>query len=313
MNNFLDFKTNMYGDFFGLNPNDVKGQSNTTNFYYTKYLFNKIYSVFDINLNDTDWKLNAFRYSVFRYGSNCAYNHKIYGWILGYWTPRKFDIYMNPVEWNFHVFNATVDKTMGTMIGTPENSVIFNIFDDYSGFYDLVCATSELMANCEKTMNVALMNANVNLMGEADSLKHAEELKVQYSEATKGKPLVIIKRRKKTLNEKSEPPLYPFTQHDTLTSADKILTSRRTILNNFLTEIGIKNANFQKKERLITDEVNANNQETSANVTIALDNLTKCFDKFNKLSGKNISVDLNFDYLEEENAITINEGGDNNV
>ena len=42
--------------------------------------------------------------------------------------------------------------------------------------------------------------------------------------------------------------------------ADKLLNYKHELINEFLTYIGINNANTDKKERLITDEVNSNNE-----------------------------------------------------
>ena len=59
----------------------------------------------------------------------------------------------------------------------------------------------------------------------------------------------------------------------------------------FDTDIGIPNANTDKRERLITDEVNANNVETMTRCELWLETLRKGIDKANSKYGLNISVD----------------------
>ena len=59
----------------------------------------------------------------------------------------------------------------------------------------------------------------------------------------------------------------------------------------FSTAIGIPNANTDKKERLITDEVNANNEETESLCELWLEQLKKTCDKTNEMFGIDISVD----------------------
>ena len=104
--------------------------------------------------------------------------------------------------------------------------------------------------------------------------------------------------------------LEPFTNHDTVNSLDKLLVCRRTIVNNFLTEIGIKNANTMKKERLISDEVNENNEEISANINIWYDNIKEGFDTFNKIYGTKLSVEL-IETDTNDDTMVLEKGGDN--
>ena len=73
---------------------------------------------------------------------------------------------------------------------------------------------------------------------------------------------------------------------------------KRSIMNEFLTEIGINNANTSKRERLISDEANANNEEIQTIVELWLDNLKKCCDKVNKMFNLNIGIELR--HKEEE-------------
>ena len=57
----------------------------------------------------------------------------------------------------------------------------------------------------------------------------------------------------------------------------------------FDTEIGIPNANTDKRERLLTDEVNANNFETRAKCELWFDEISRGFDETRKMF--NISPD----------------------
>jgi hypothetical protein len=54
----------------------------------------------------------------------------------------------------------------------------------------------------------------------------------------------------------------------------------------------LNNANVDKRERLIVDEVNANNYEIKANVQHWLDNIEQGLDRANSLFGLNLSVKL---------------------
>lgn len=74
----------------------------------------------------------------------------------------------------------------------------------------------------------------------------------------------------------------------------------QTLENQFNTAIGIPNANMQKRERLISDEVNSNNAETSALVTLWLETMQDGIKKVNEMFGTDISVSYRYEQLAEE-------------
>lgn len=64
------------------------------------------------------------------------------------------------------------------------------------------------------------------------------------------------------------------------------------ILNECLTYLGINNANTDKRERLITDEANANNQFIESCSEMFLESRKRAVDEINKKFGTNITVEL---------------------
>ena len=77
----------------------------------------------------------------------------------------------------------------------------------------------------------------------------------------------------------------------------------QTIEDQFNTEIGIPNANTQKKERLIVDEVNANNIDTNAKIALWLETMQRDIDKVNQMFGLDLSVSYRFD---NESEVEVN-------
>ena len=64
-----------------------------------------------------------------------------------------------------------------------------------------------------------------------------------------------------------------------------ILSDMRKIEAMFDAEVGIPNANTDKKERLIGDEVNANNVSTYSNMSMWLENLQRGCEQAHKVLG----------------------------
>ena len=80
--------------------------------------------------------------------------------------------------------------------------------------------------------------------------------------------------------------------------AGQILEDMKQWEDRFNTDIGIPNANTQKKERLITDEVNANNVDTRTKSDLWLATMREGVSAVNKHYGMNISVDYRKRLLE---------------
>lgn len=74
--------------------------------------------------------------------------------------------------------------------------------------------------------------------------------------------------------------------------ADKIQQYKHEIWNEALTFFGINNANSDKRERLITDEVNANNEVISINAEAMLLTRREACEQINKKYGLNVSVTM---------------------
>lgn len=76
------------------------------------------------------------------------------------------------------------------------------------------------------------------------------------------------------------------------------------IMNEALTYLGINNANTDKKERLITDEANANNQFIESCAEMFLEARKRACEEINKKFKLNISVDIR-NKEEEGNALKL--------
>ncbi len=71
---------------------------------------------------------------------------------------------------------------------------------------------------------------------------------------------------------------------------DKLQLQKHQIMNEFLTFIGINNANQDKKERLVDDEVQANNEEVESFFNSMLKARERACKEINALFGTNIKV-----------------------
>ena len=88
--------------------------------------------------------------------------------------------------------------------------------------------------------------------------------------------------------------------------ADKLQEHKNNLVCELLTILGLNNndSNNMKKERLIVDEVNANNQEIEMYLDTDFKNRQKACEEINAKFGLNITVDkVKYDWAKEIEAI----------
>ena len=278
-------------NYFNLQPSEVKGRANSATEFHKRYLYTKVYSTLKFTIPDS-WDMNFFRFWLFRFGSIGVIYTKEFGWVAQPYSVEELQLYYNPRK--IRVYNQFIKKPKTGIIGV--NAGIIRLMDDYFGLDDIVTRYAEKLAQIDRSIDVNLMNCNVTALFEAETKKQAEEVKQAYGDATTGKPLVVV--NKDVFNGKQLTTLLQNVGNNYI--VDKLLSARRSIINAFLTEIGIRNANYEKKERLNSMEVEENNDETKAIITIIYENIKKCMETINTFSGLNLDVELRYRYTERE-------------
>ena len=92
---------------------------------------------------------------------------------------------------------------------------------------------------------------------------------------------------------------------------DKLYTLKTQIWNEALTYLGISNVSFQKRERLISDEVMRSMGGTMASRFSRLEARRQAAAQINKMFGLNISVDFRESNELLEDALSDIEEGEN--
>lgn len=293
MNNPVMFSQEMILDHFNIQPSDVKARANAGVEFYKRLLYTKIYSTLDFTLPET-WKKNYFRFWLFHLGSVGVIYTNEFGWVCQPYSVIKLDLYYNPKV--IQIYNQFIKTPKIGVVGT--NAGIIKCMDDYFGLDDIVTRYATDLAQCDRSIEVNLMNSNVTAFFTAKSKKEADAIREAYGDATAGKPLVII--NKEVMDEDRIETLLPNMKNNFL--VNDLLQARRGILNAFLTEIGIRNANYDKKERLNSQEVEENNDETSAIISVIYDNIKKSMEEINAISGLGLDVKYHYDYMMEDSG-----------
>lgn len=283
MNMPITYEQNSMSQYWVQQPGTVEGQNTSATLYEKRYLYQLIFSRFKFGL-PKDWNLNFFRFWLFSWGSIAVMYTREYGWICAPYSVSQINMYWNPKE--IVITNSYLTNPKYGVIGV--NSGIIKLFDDYGGLDDLVRHYAVKLAQIDRCIDVNLMNANVTRYFEARNKKQAQEIKDLYAQSTQGEPLVVA--NESVTRGKQIDTLYKDIKSDYI--VNDLLQSKRTIINEFLTKIGIANANYDKRERLNTDEVNQNDEETKAMINVIYDNIKEGIAEINAISGLGITVEL---------------------
>ena len=253
--------------------------------YFTKYLLQKAMSVFEWDLPET-WNKDYFLYVLYCWGYVAVVNTDKFGVIPQGCGLKGYDVFYAPTH--AVIANPLLSGILEPRIGTQ--CELLKLQPDFSGILDLVGHYAEQMALASQSVSVNLLNSKLSYVFTAKTKALAESLKKMYDQIASGEPAVVIDSRLKKAAD-GEETWKAFEQNvgGNYIVTD-ILSDLRKIESMFDTEIGIPNANTDKRERLIQDEVNANNIETYSKCALWLENLQDACKRVNDMFGLSISV-----------------------
>lgn len=260
---------------FGRKPTEVSGIENIASAYYFNYLLRLVKGIFEIKAPkhwDTDFILDTLLlngvFGIFEHNSEpIAMNCQPFG-VNMYYKPTSFNI-ANPV---LGTFNKTIGVD-GAIVYLEEDSTVNSQFRTIR---PLLTKYAYMLASCDKCIDQSLMNSGVAAIFSAPDKKTSESYKAMYDDIAQGKPAVFVDESLGLTSGSSRNLMYTPAKDNFV--CDKVQIEKRAIIEEFLTAIGVNNANTSKRERLNTDEVNSNNDECYIATAVWRRNLEECTD-----------------------------------
>lgn len=265
---------------FGRKPTQVSGIENISSAYYFSYLLRLVKGIFEFKAPDywdVDFLLDTLLlngvFAIFEHNSEpLALNCQPYG-VNVYYKPTNFNI-ANPVLGNFSK-QIGVD---GCLIYLEEDPA-YNA--EFRTIRPLLTKYAYQLAACDKCIDQSLMNSGVAAIFSAPNKKAAESFRAMYDDIAQGKPAVFMDTELGLQSQSSRPLQYTPAKDNFV--CDKVQIEKRCIIEEFLTAIGVNNANTSKRERLNADEVNSNNDECYVSTATWKRNLKTTTDMAHKL------------------------------
>lgn len=255
--------------------------------YFTRYLFQKAISVFEWQGMPEHWSKDFFLYVLYARGYLTITDVPGYGPIPQNCSLMGRNIFYQPKEViiaNPAIRGQQITRTI------DKDCVLLKLTPDYAGIIDIVSIYADKMALCLESAGINILNSKLAYVFASKNKAFAEAFKKMFDQINAGNPAVVID--KDLMNEDGSPSWMTFTQ-DIKSNfiAPELIELLKKIENNFDAEIGLPNNPTEKKERLIVDEVNANNASTFAKSQLWLDSLKEGVEKANRMFGLELSVE----------------------
>lgn len=193
----------------------------------------------------------------------------------------KYNIYMLPTRVQGFSFEFNKDYDFDDIVYIMNNNLCKPTFE-----------TLKLMAyrlyEVESTIetNLIAQKTPVLIEGDTKTILTLKNVYMQYS----GNIPFIFGSKKFDINNKLN-----VLRTDAPYLLDKLALHKHEVWDEMLTFLGINNANTDKKERLITDEVNSNNELINYYLNCFYKPRKMACDELNKKYGLNVKVTLNQD------------------
>lgn len=273
-------------------PSMVIKTHNAAYRFFCRYFWQKAVNVFKFNLPDA-WSNRLFTFALFGNGSVCVVDAgERYGVIPQWGVAGGFNVQYDPLYMT--IANPLLQGLTGKQLFITKDCAAVHLAPDWMGIGDLIGFYAEKCALAAQAIDVNLINSKLAYVFGAKDRTSANSFKKMFDQITTGEPAVVID--KKLFNDDGSPNWQLFTQNlkQTYIVAD-VLSDLRKLEAEFDTKIGIPNANTDKRERLISDEVNANNVETAVLADGWLDNINEGFDMVREMYGLELSVERRYE------------------
>lgn len=279
-----------------VNPSTMHASNTALTWYFSRYLTQKAIAVFDWELPE-NWGRDYMLYALYLFGHVAMVKTPEYGVIPQACTLSGYDVFYRPTR--VCIGNPLIREKEYRL---HENAELLKLTPDYGGIYDKIQYYASMMSLIAEDVGVNLVNSKLSYVFAATSKTSAESLKKMFDGIASGEPAVFADR--KLYHDDGTPAWETFQQNvaNNYITSDLLVDLRR-VENDFCTDVGIPNTNTQKAERMVVDEVNANNVETTATAEGWLDTMHRCINDiertFPELTGK-ITVDWRHDPFEKE-------------
>lgn len=273
-----------------VSPSGVQYANNAAFGFYCRYLWQKMVNVFTYDL-PADWSKDTLQACLFGNGAAAVFPTDKYGLVCCWATPGGYNINYEPSF--LMIANKLLPEITGKQLVIGKDCAALHIAPDWGGACDLIAVYASKLALAMQAIDVNLINSKIAYVFGAKNQTQANSFKKMMDKINTGEPAVVVD--KSLFNDDGSANWALFSQNlrQTYLGSD-LLSDLKKIEDEFDSKVGIPNANTDKKERLISDEVNANNAETSIIAAGWMDHIRIGLDQIREMYGTEIKIDWRY-------------------
>lgn len=292
-------------------PPYVNNNPNSSMDYWARSLMQRLTALIDFenlpeaSIDQYGWDKDALKFALFMRGFLAVFRSGTYGVVPQPATLAGYSLQYQP---------------SGLMVATPffqfekplqigVQCEVLKLTPDYTGIFDIVTKYASELKEIDTSIKAAAKNSRLAYALIASSDKAARTMKAIREKIINGDDVIIDE---KLMGNKIDPTAQPWFQFDRDVKNSYILgdllEARRNTLVDFYREIGVRMLD-DKKERMLTAEVDAGNAETFIRSEVWIETLKESCKKINNHYGTNITPIINRPDMAENSA----EEGENYV
>ena len=261
--------------------------------FYRLYFYNKIYSILQVNGLPDSINERFFKNRILTRGFLGVFETEAYGLIASDVALTDLDIYYNPTKMDAvnpkftEIYRRTIDV----------DGYLVKLSPNFETVLPIVYYYADLMAVAVQGIDSNVLNSKLAYVFACENQTQAESFKKMFDEIANGYPAVFAD--KKLFDDDGNLKVQLFNNNISNTFiADKLMKLKTDIENEFNAFIGLNTVNTEKKERLITSEVELSNNNNKILIELWKDTINDGLEKVNKMFSTNISVSLNINSIE---------------
>lgn len=274
------------------NPNMIHINNTWDYATYFRYFLQRAESLIIFDGMPQNWAKNYIYPLLFLKGNFCVMNTARFGIIPQHGNPYGFDVQYQPT--NYIVSNPAFDASFNGDLVIGEDCEIVKLTPDWCGIGDLINSYAQRVAMALSNHDVASALAKFGFIFTAKNKSTADTFKAAFDDIMSGKLAVVINQA--LYDKETGKALYEFFNNDIEKCYNVVKSALESVENlkhAFDMEIGIYTAP-DKKERMITDEVEETKNAVMSKCELWVETLNECLEKVNAHYGLGIKARLRY-------------------
>ena len=301
-----------YEEAFAVKDKEIKAQNTLRVDFYRKELWRIFLGSVAVKVPE-HWSIDYFRTNLLHGGSIGI--TKLDGVVIPYaYNVLSRNAWHYPVKTRGRDLVPVGERT----VGKDCEIIYLESAGYYSSLYNLdICSLidiyAEKLACCDGSIDINLLVSRTPWLFEVENEQQANDMKALVTRIMSGVPAAYYKRKREGQKSPLPSPELPMQRLPVKENfiANDVQLTKHEIMCEFLSAIGVNNANTDKRERLIKDEVNANNQQLKAAVNLWQDHVNRQIERVKKLYGNELDGELSVTFgLGVEDAESYRFNGD---